>query len=151
MKNRLTFIVLAVAAAVIWTYIAVRLLVPRKVNASSVEIIMAAEPEPECELESLSESPFIVPKAERRQEVKQTEHKLERKTKARPAVQGRLVGTISASGSSLVVVKVNDRYHYLGDAESTEECRLLKVFANDSVMVLYQNDTLMLYKDEGRR
>ena len=150
MRNKLTLIVLVIAACTIWTYISIKLFSPQHMKTDTMEVAAIMSDSKKFELESLSLSPFIDP------EDSNTDSSLKGETikpasKAKnKALRGRFIGIIEADGASQTIVEIDKIYHYVSGIEPHGDCRLLKMYGNDSVCVLYSGDTLMLYNKYGR-
>lgn len=151
MKNKATLMTLAVAVCIIWTYIAVKLLSPSAESTDVIPIPVEVYKPEEYELVSLSLSPFIIPAATTAAPArKQDAAKRSPQTKKK-SVRGRLIGDIETGGICLSVIEIEDVYHYIGEEYQSNDCRLVEKFGEDSVCIVYSGDTLMLYKNDGKR
>lgn len=149
MKNKVIVIVLAITAGAIWTFIALRLLSDTNVKKEFSDVVPVIKLPEDKPLESISNSPFLLPEVAQTPESKHSSPVNLRKAEVKK-FKGRLVGVIEAAASMSVVVELNGKYRYLHENITDEECRLLEMYKNDSVRILYSGDTLMLYKNERR-
>ena len=149
MKNKVMVIVLAITAGAIWTFIALRLLSDRNVKKEVPDVVPVIKLPEDIPLESISSSPFLLPEVVQIPESKHSSPANLRKAEGKKS-KGRLVGVIEAAASMSVVVELNGKYRYLHENITDGECRLLEMFKNDSVRIVYSGDTLMLYKNERR-
>lgn len=146
MKNKVTVIVLAIVAGVIWTFIAITLS-DTNVKKAASDVVPVVERPVDTSLKSLSMSPFMLP------EVRPVIEKIRpspvrvRKTNLKKW-NGRMVGVIGGVASMSVVVELDGKYHHLCKNMTDGECRMLEIFDDDSVRILYKGDTLMLYGNE---
>ena len=151
MKNKATLMTLAVAVCIIWTYIAIKLFSPSAESADVTPVPVEVSRPEESELVSLSLSPFTIPAPTTADPArKQDAVKRPQKPKNK-SVRGRLIGDIEAGSVCLSVVEIENVYHYISDGYSSKDCRLVEKFGEDSVCIVYSGDTLMLYKNDGKR
>lgn len=146
-RNKITVIILAVLACLIWTYIATRLLgTDFKAETSTDNGLMENEVTL-YDLESLAMTPFKMPEVSKNPDKQKTRQSVPHK-KTVQKHSGRYIGSIYASDVSLIVVEIDGIYRYVKSSDFTGDCRLLRKFDNDSVIVAFSDDTLTLYKNE---
>ena len=143
MKNKATLMTLTVAVCIIWTYIAIKLFSP---SAESADVTPV-----ESELVSLSLSPFIIPAPTTAGPARKQDAVKRPQQPKNKSVRGRLIGDIEAGSICLSVVEIENVYHYISDGYPSKDCRLVEKFGEDSVCIVYSGDTLMLYKNDGKR
>lgn len=151
MKNKATLMTLAVAVCIIWTYIAVKLLSPSAESTDVIPIPVEVYKPEEYELVSLSLSPFIIPAVTTASPARKPDAVKRPQQPKKKSVRGRLIGDIEAGSICLSVVEIENVYHYISDGYSSKDCRLVEKFGEDSVCIVYSGDTLMLYKNDGKR
>ena len=151
MKNKATLMTLAVAVCIIWTYIAVKLFSPSAESADVTPVPVEVSRPEEYELVSLPLSPFIIPAAAK-EETGRKQNVVKRALQPKKkSVRGRLIGDIETGSICLSVVEIENVYHYISDGYPSKDCRLVEKFGEDSVCIVYSCDTLMLYKNDGKR
>lgn len=151
MKNKATLMTLAVAVCIIWTYIAIKLFSPSAESADVTPILIETFRPEEYELVSLSLSPFIIPAPTTSDPARKQDAVKRPQQSKNKSVRGRLIGDIEAGSICLTVVEIENVYHYISDGYSSKDCRLVEKFGEDSVCIVYSGDTLMLYKNDGKR
>lgn len=145
-KNKITLMILAILACIIWTYIAIRLLRTSCKAELPAENTFAKTVVASYDLQSLSMTPFKMPEVNKKHS-KQIERQNVPRKKAANKHQGRYIGTIESSDVSLIIVEIDGIYRYVDISDFTGDCRVIRKFDNDSVIVTFCHDTLTLYKN----
>lgn len=151
MKNKATLMTLAVAVCIIWTYIAIKLFSPSAESADLTPVPVEVSRPEESELVSLSLSPFIIPAPTTADPARKQDAVKRPQQPKNKSVRGRLIGDIEAGSICLSVVEIENVYHYISDGNPSKDCRIVKKYGEDSVCIVYSGDTLMLYKNDGKR
>lgn len=136
-------------AGAIWTFIATKFLFQEQTEIISSRIPIMVKPVKVKDLESLSLNPFFIPK-EQHQANNSKKPVSQIRKKSVSKYSGRFVGAIKTDASLLAIVEIDNKYYYLQNDTAGEDYRLLRMFADDSIRILYLGDTLMLYKNEYR-
>lgn len=139
--------ILAILACIIWTYIAIKLLRTSCKVELPAEKTFAKTVVVSYDLQSINMTPFKMPDVNKDHN-KHKERQPVPRRKNEKKHQGRYIGSIDASDVSLIIVEIDGIYRYMKISDYTGECRLLRKFDNDSVIIAFCHDTLTLYKNE---
>lgn len=148
-SNTYVLMLLAIIVVCLWSYIGYRVCSPfnKFTTQGTIAVNRNSTTHSDFILTSCLMSPFYQPRINIQKENSNEIYNEPHLPKICDSIEGRYVGLLSSRKRLRYIVELNGiSYSFGEEGDEKTECRLVRLIDNDTIMIVYKSDTVVLWK-----